>query len=141
MSKPKTLRLTLPAVVGSLVTLDEAVDELGLERDWGPGVLFQVKLALEELALNIIQHGYGESGHEFDVMIDSGSRSLTIELVDDAPAFNPLEDAPAPETDASVEDRKLGGLGVYLVREMMDEVRYARSNGKNRLTLVKRGQT
>ena len=63
---------------------------------------------------------------------------ITIEIEDDGHAFNPLLDAPEPDLDAEVEDRTVGGLGIYLVRTMMDEVRYQRQQNKNCLTLVKR---
>ena len=63
---------------------------------------------------------------------------LTIEFIDEAKPFDPLSESPVPDTSAKLEDRNMGGLGVYLVREMMDEVTYAREGNRNRLTLVTR---
>ncbi len=57
-------------------------------------------------------------------------------IEDDGIAFDPLI-APPPDLDSDIEDRPIGGLGVYLVKEMMDEVEYARADGRNRVTLVK----
>ena len=59
--------------------------------------------------------------------------TVTIEIVDDGPRFDPLEDAPLPDPDAPLEDRPVGGLGVHLVRTMMDEISYRYQDGKNRL--------
>ena len=59
-------------------------------------------------------------------------------IADDGRPFDPLTEAPEPDLESAIEDRPIGGLGVHLVRTMMDEVRYRREEGKNRLTLVKR---
>ena len=66
----------------------------------------------------------------------SDENSLTIEIVDDGRPFDPLTDAPKPDVNAELEDRNIGGLGIHLVRKMMDDVRYRREEGKNHLTLV-----
>lgn len=132
------LHLKLESQLTALQELEAAVEEFGLEQDWPPDLLFRVQLVLEELATNVINHGYGEGGHEFEVAIDSSNDSLTIELTDSARPFNPLAEAPEAAVNAALEDRPIGGLGVHLVRTMMDEMRYERDGGKNRLTLVKR---
>jgi anti-sigma regulatory factor (Ser/Thr protein kinase) len=67
--------------------------------------------------------------------LDNGEIALCLE--DDGPAFDPLT-APMPDIDAALEDRPIGGLGIYLLREMMDALEYVRVEGRNRLTLRKR---
>ena len=57
--------------------------------------------------------------------------------MDNGRPFDPLNDAPEPDLDSGVADRAVGGLGVHLVRTMMDEMRYRRDRGRNHLTLVK----
>ena len=135
------LHLTLESELTALHDLAEAVERFGSEQDWAVDLLFQVQLALEELASNVINHGYGESGHEFEILIDSSPSSLAIEITDSAPAFNPLLDTPDTQVDAELEDRRIGGLGVHFVRTMMDEMRYERDGEKNRLTLVKKRES
>ena len=132
------LHLTLESELNALHQVSEAVERFGLEQEWAADLLFQIQLALEELASNVINHGYGEPGHEFEIVIDSSPSSLTIEITDSARAFDPLSDAPDAQLDAELEDRRIGGLGVYFVRTMMDEMHYERDGGKNRLTLVKK---
>ena len=131
------LHLRLEAQIDSLTVLDEAVEEFGTEQDWAPGLLFQVKLALEELVVNIINHGYEESDQSFEITIKSEARALRIEITDEARPFNPLTGAPPPDVEATVDERRVGGLGVHLVQTMMDEMHYERTDGKNRLILVK----
>ena len=64
--------------------------------------------------------------------------SVTIEFIDEAPPFDPLTETPIPDTAAGIEERQIGGLGVFLVREMMDEAEYTRDGNRNRLKLVAR---
>ncbi len=132
------LQLRLDADLASLPLLDEAVEEFGEAQDWAMDMLFQVKLALEEIAVNVINHGYGQGGSAFEVDITSEPAALTIRITDEAKEFNPLTSSPAADVDASVDDRRVGGLGVHLVRTMMDEMHYERADGQNRLTLVKK---
>ena len=119
--------------------VNAAIEELAEEENWAPDVTFQIGLAVEELGGNIVNYGHDDDkAHEIKIVISSEDEVITIEIEDDGNAFDPLQDAPEPDLDAEVEDRTVGGLGIYLVRTMMDEVRYERQQNKNCLTLVKR---
>ena len=133
-----TLKLTLPSRISALGDLEQAVEAFGEEQDWSPPLLFQIQLSLEELASNVVRHGYGVDGHEFDVSVYSDRDRVTVEIVDSAPAYNPLTDAPEPDLGAALDDRQIGGLGVFLVRDVADEMHYSREDGKNRIVIVKR---
>lgn len=99
---------------------------------------FLVSLVIEELVTNCIKYGYDDEGeHVIDIVLSLGDRMLTMVVADDGHAFNPLE-APRPDLSAAIEDRPIGGLGLHLLRELSDEARYERRDGRNRLTLVKR---
>ena len=115
-----------------------AVEDLGERDDWPPDLVFKVNLALEELGLNIMDYGLEDSDQEIEITLTSDSDSLVIEIMDEGRPFDPLTDAPVPDLDGPVEDRRVGGLGIHLVRTMMDEMQYRREQGKNRLTLVTR---
>ena len=132
------LRLLLDNQDTALQRIDEAVEGFGVEQDWPPDLLFQVRLVLEELAINVISYGFESGGNMFEVVLRSTPDRLVIECSDDSWPFNPLTDSPAPDVEAALEDRNVGGLGIHLVRTMMDEVEYERKDGKNCLTLVKR---
>ena len=118
--------------------ITSALESLAEEDNWSSGLLFHVNLALEELGLNIMDYGYDGGSHEIEIDVISEEDSVTIEIVDDGRPFDPLTDTPAPDLDSSVEDRRIGGQGVHLVRALMDEVVYRREAGKNRLRLVTR---
>ena len=132
------LSLRLESRLSSLEELEESVEQFGTQQGWPAHLLFQLQLALEELACNVINHGFGEEGHQFEISISSSPDSVAVEVVDGARPYNPLAQTPQPDLDADLEDRRVGGLGVYLVREMSDEIHYRREDGKNRLTFVKR---
>lgn len=131
------LSLNLESSLESLSQIEREVASFGAEHGWPADLLFHVQLVLDELATNVINHGYGASGHNFQVMIESKPQAVRIEMVDEARPFDPLQDAPNPTTDASVEEREVGGLGVHIAKQLMDEMEYWREDGKNRLTLVK----
>ncbi|MBI1200391.1 MAG: ATP-binding protein [Phenylobacterium sp.] len=96
-----------------------------------------VMVAADEVISNILNHGGdAESPPRVEIDVRVGPGEVAMEIVDDGLAFNPI-DAPAPDTALSVEDRAIGGLGIHLVRELMDSVRYERADGRNRLWFVK----
>ena len=132
------LSLNLEASLDVLGQIEEAVEAFGEKNGWPPDLVFHVHLVLDELASNVINHGYETSENTLQITIQSAPEAVTIKLVDQARPFDPLQDAPQPSIDASVEDRQVGGLGVHFVKQLMDEMTYKRENGKNCLTLVKR---
>ena len=132
------LRLTIETRLEELDRLSAAIEDFGRDNNWPPDLTFQVNLALEELWLNVVNHGHDGGFHEVEIELTSEAEALTIEITDDGKPFNPLNEAPAPDVTASLEDRSVGGLGLHLVRTLMDELRYRREEGRNHLTLVKR---
>jgi serine/threonine-protein kinase RsbW len=94
-------------------------------------------LALDEILSNIIRHGCPQGSDTINVTFSMEADMIEIEFVDSAGPFNPLE-APLPDTTAALEARQPGGLGIALVRAMMDDVRYERRDGRNVLTLTAR---
>lgn len=131
-----TRTLTIETRLEELMRLAEAVEHLGEEDNWSPGLVGKVNLVLEELAINTINHGHDGGLHEISFSFNSTDDALTIEMVDDGKPFDPLTDAPVPDVNAPMEERPIGGLGVFLVRKLMDELTYRREEGRNHLTLV-----
>lgn len=136
------LRLQVPAKLEELHHIESRLEQLGEAQGWDASLVYQVHLVLEELAVNTANYGYpegwdGEPG-EIEIRILSQQGSLTIEYTDNGTPFNPFEEAPMPDTDAGIEERRIGGLGVHFVRTMMDEVGYRREADRNHITLIKR---
>ena len=114
-----------------------AVDDIARQDDWPDDLLFKINLVLEEVGLNIIDYAFDGGIHEFEIRLTSDAEAVTIEAIDDGRPYDPLTETPDPDLDASIEMRPIGGLGVYLVRTMMDRLDYQRVDGKNCLTMVK----
>jgi anti-sigma regulatory factor (Ser/Thr protein kinase) len=97
-----------------------------------------LNVALDELLANVLSHGMaGRDGGSVTVEVDLDQESLTLTLTDDGPPFDPFGQAD-PDTTLSVDDREIGGLGVHIVRRLVDDVSYERRDGRNVVTLVKR---
>ncbi|GAB4534605.1 MAG: ATP-binding protein [Anaerolineae bacterium] len=98
-----------------------------------------VLLAVTEAATNVIVHGYGDQAGFIEIVVDQVGDALVICLRDQATQFDPTS-LPAPDLSLPLEQRPLGGLGVYIMTSVMDEVSYsALPGGGNQLTMVKRG--
>ncbi len=130
------LRLKVETRHDELDRVSAAIEDFALEADWPLDLAFKVNLALEEVVINVMNYGHDDGLHEIDIILTTEEDSLTIEIVDDGRPFDPLHDAPIPDVNAELEERNIGGLGIHLVRKMMDDVQYRREEGKNRLTLV-----
>ena len=98
----------------------------------------QLRLAIEEAVVNVIDYAYpaGQEGN-IEVQIMSDGETLKTVLIDSGVAFDPTAKEKA-DTSLSVEDRQIGGLGILLVRELMDSINYERIDGQNILTLIKK---
>jgi len=97
--------------------------------------LNDIELAVEEIFVNICEHGSDGAAARLECEDNGGT--LTFEISDDAPPFNPLEQ-PDPDVDAPIEERDIGGLGIFLVKKLMDDIHYERSGDRNVLTLLVR---
>ena len=119
-----------------LELIPAAVEEFAERDNWPPDLVFKLNLVLEELGVNIVNYS-GATG-DIEISLASDSERVTVEITDDGRPFNPLIDQESPDVSAPLGDRPIGGLGIHLVRSMMDEMRYSREDGKNKLAISKR---
>ncbi len=112
------LNSRLPAELSTIVPLAEQV---GVALSTFPEAAFAINLCLEELVTNTVKHGLKNApGHEVQIRIQLLAGMLDVQYQDDAPAFNPFEQAARPDTGLGVEQRPIGGLGVHLIRQLVD---------------------
>jgi serine/threonine-protein kinase RsbW len=113
------------------------LDELAGAHRLPPDVVTDMQVALDEVLSNILRNGFADGGpHQIEVTLSVDPQALTAEVVDDCAPFDPLTVA-LPELGASLKERRVGGLGVHFVRNLMSEVSYARVGARNRLVLKK----
>ena len=100
-------------------------------------VLGQIRLACEEALVNVIKYAYPGGEGTVEISCDNAADGgIEIEISDAGIPFNPLS-LPAPDTTLAIEQRKIGGLGIFMIRKIMNDVKYRRDNGRNILTLTK----
>ncbi len=134
---PMERRITVPCTASQLPVLIGFLQAFWSAAALPPGAAQAFELSLEELFMNVVMHGAPGGAARVQVSLALADRALTLTLEDDGPAFDPLS-LPPPDVTASLEERPVGGLGVALVRKMMDSVCYERVRERNRLTVSKR---
>jgi serine/threonine-protein kinase RsbW len=133
-----SITIRLAADVKEIERLNRLVRQFGELHEVPSRTLYAVNLALDELVTNVVLYGYeSATGKEVLVRIATAGQELVASVLDDGKAFDPLK-APPPDLTAPLEERTLGGLGIHLVRSLMDHVSYARDDDKNVLTIRKR---
>jgi serine/threonine-protein kinase RsbW len=131
----ESLTLSQPNRFSALPRLTEAVIALLRSHGLSCEVIDTVHLALDELVANVIRWGH-DDGREHQVQVTAAVDAARVQLVieDDGRPFDPSS-APPPDVLCPPEDRREGGLGIHLVRTMVDEVRYERVGGRNIVTV------
>jgi serine/threonine-protein kinase RsbW len=126
------------AVIGSpaLRRVTETLDAFCREERVPADVAWRLRVALDEIVANIVAYGAGGVPEAaIDVWFQRSADAVEVTIADDGPPFDPLA-RPSPDTTLPLEARQPGGLGIALVRSLMDEVRYARTS-RNVLTIRK----
>jgi serine/threonine-protein kinase RsbW len=133
-----SITIRLPVDLKEIERLNRIVRLFGDLHEVPGRTLYAVNLALDEVVTNIVLHGFDDTANqnvEARLVVKEGV--ITAEIEDGGREFNPL-DAPTPDLTASLDERTLGGLGIHLVRSLMDKVEYRREGSKNVLTIRKR---
>ncbi len=131
--------ITFPAKFEFLDEIRELVARVARKGGFSEKAIYSLQLAADEAASNIIEHAYeGVSNAKLDISCDMRGDTLVITMRDMGKPFDPSQ-VKQPNLKADLSDRQIGGLGVYLMRKLMDEVSYT-SNSKtgNLLTMTKR---
>lgn len=130
--------LSLYAEPSRLATIREFVAQAGYDLGLNKQEIYDLQLAVDEACANVVLHAYGGRGGEVEITVELTGGGVRVTIRDWGRAFDP-QTVPSPDIEASLEQRRLGGLGLYLMRQVMDEVHFAFDvdNG-NTLTLLKR---
>jgi anti-sigma regulatory factor (Ser/Thr protein kinase) len=133
-----TASIKLSSEAAELARLEAFADAFARGRGLPDDERVRLLLILEELFTNVVVHGYapGAANGSISVVLGWGAGRLTIDLVDDGRPFDPLA-REAPDLDVPGEEREIGGLGIHIVRSLVDEASYRRSGSQNHLQLAR----
>lgn len=128
------MEILFPATDDSIEKVNAFVEEELEKADCAANARIKVMIALEELFVNVAHYAYdGEKG-DVSVSIDFEGNDMVLALKDKGKPFNPLE-KPDPNVEASLEERGIGGLGIYMVKKTMDDFKYDYKDGENVVTI------
>lgn len=134
-------RLSVPATDEGIRAALDALGALWDAEGVSRALTWPVEVSLDEVLANVVRHGLrgrGEARVELELRLEPGDPPrCELRLSDDGPEFDPLA-AAAPDTALGLDERPIGGLGIELVKRLMDEVQYERKDGRNRLRLARR---
>ena len=127
----------LESEISELKTLRQHLVSYGRANGLAEACIFDINISLDEIFTNIVSYGYRDRlAHLITITIKLIGNELTIDVEDDGVPFNPLE-AKEPMIPEDIINCEIGGLGIHLVKKLMDEICYKRQPGKNKLTLRK----
>jgi serine/threonine-protein kinase RsbW len=129
-------KITLPAKMDSLRPFMESAAACAREQGFSQNRINDIELAVEEVLVNIFNYAYPEGGGDVEMIcqLDAPGR-LVLQVADRGIAFDMLA-YDDPDTTAEIENRRIGGLGIFFVKQLMDDVRYRREHDRNVLTLT-----
>jgi serine/threonine-protein kinase RsbW len=130
-------QMTRAAELESLSVFRDFISDCCSRHQVPGGVVFDLKLAVDEACTNIIEHGYkGMDPGSIILSFRIESDRILVQITDFGHVFEPVE-APKPDVEAALEDRELGGMGLYLIYKTMDNIDYQSSEDGNMLTFTK----
>ena len=134
-----TATLQRPADAAELAAFSEFLQSFWHGHGLPPEAAFPFELALEEIFLNVALHGRiaGDATPTVEVRLETEGQSVRMTILDDGTAFDPLS-RESPDVTAPLEERPIGGLGIHLVRTLMDDIAWRHVGGRNELTLTRR---
>jgi serine/threonine-protein kinase RsbW len=128
---------SVPSDAAQLPALSRFLQDFWTEFKLPPAEALKFELALEEVFMNVVMHASDAAKvPRVEVSLTLVDSRVTLTVEDDGSPFDPLS-LPAPDVTASLEGRRVGGLGVFLVRQVMDSVNYQRRGTMNRLRMTK----
>lgn len=138
MNIPQALLLQINGDPDSIAVVARRIEALAADRGWPQRLVFDLNLAIDELVTNAFAHGLaGRPDAQITIRLQQRDDRIELEILDNGIEFNPLA-ADAPDLDEGVEQRPVGGLGIHLVRQMMDQLCYQRVGDRNRIRALKR---
>lgn len=131
-------KLSVENKIQSLNNIAEFIERFGEENNLSLKTTFELNLILDELITNTIHYGYSDSDvHFIDIFIEIENNNVNLKIIDDANEFNPIEKEEV-DLEISLEEKKIGGLGIHFIKQKADNISYERKENKNILQITKK---
>ena len=129
---------TLNNSFSELKNLKSFINKIGLNHNIPTKIISHIQLSLEELIVNVISYSYKDNAnHTIELKIQMSSKHLTFRLINDGEPFNPLT-FKNEHINTNLKEKKIGGLGILLAKNFMDDMSYTYKSGLNNLTMIKK---
>jgi serine/threonine-protein kinase RsbW len=133
----RSVDLVIHNDLSEIVVVRDALDQLGGELEVPARALMQLQVALDEIVSNVVKYSWRDGGkHKFLVRITVSATGVALDIFDDGQPFDPRE---APEPNPPVEGRRPrpGGVGIHMIKKLVDGFAYERIDGRNHTSLTK----
>lgn len=134
-AKHLSLSSTANELASSTSQLNQYIEQLAEEMHLSPGWVHRAQLVLEEAIVNIVSHAGVPAAGRIELEFTHAADAVAITIEDQGVAFDPFSDAPQATPEAGLAERQIGGLGIYLIKEMTQEYAYERRDQRNCLYL------
>jgi len=134
-----TCCITIKNQITEFTEVVKTIDQVCYNWNVSPKIVNQLNLAIEEAVSNIIFYAFSDKReHIISIILSNNKDNITVQISDDGKSFNILEVDNDIDINASVEEREIGGLGIYILKKMVDVVEYQRKGNMNILKLTKK---
>jgi phosphoserine phosphatase RsbU/P len=132
-------RLVINNRIEEMAQLEPFIEEVSEHFGIAPETVFQLNLALDEALANSVNYAYS-AGSKGEIVLEASKEqdSVVFRLIDEGVPFDPTKEGSEPDVTSVAEDRPVGGLGIFLIKQMMDEITYERKDGRNILKMTKK---
>ena len=137
-SHDKSILVTIANERAEMARVAEALHRVGMAHGVPHDALVALQVSVDEVVSNVIKYAWDDGKHQVHVRIAVLEDGVEVEVVDDGEPFNPLDAPPPPRASTAGERPAPGGIGIHMVRQLMDGIEYARHEGRNHTVLTKR---
>jgi serine/threonine-protein kinase RsbW len=134
---PEKFEIELESKIDSLPVISDFIDDTLGRFQADAGTIYKIQLAVDEASTNVINYAYGGESGPLKIVLELAGENILITIIDKGKPFDPTT-IPLPDVSSDLEDRKIGGLGIFFMRQLMDDISYSFDPVEgNKLTLRK----
>lgn len=132
------LTINISNQLSEIEKITNEVENIWMKYHFPLKLMYNINISIDELLSNIINYAFEDNRiHIISVQLEITKNNFLMRITDDGKAFNPLE-IEEPDINASIDERKIGGLGIFIVKNLVDKIEYKRNGSKNILLIEKK---